>query len=105
VQGKNLSWNPINPEHAIERVRIVAPFAPEMPPKVVNSLGNAIDIKARNWGFSGRSPNETGEMAFDPHGRPMMRIRRALRHTQSGRSDPQQEEPSKVCGADPHHAY
>lgn len=60
-----MGWKPINPSHAIERVRLLIQFASPMPPKMIEALGAKFDKSANKLSLSARIPTEIVDVQLD----------------------------------------
>lgn len=65
VGCRALGWKPINPSHAIERVRLLLQFASPMPPKMIETLGARFDKSINKWSLSARIPTEIVDVQLD----------------------------------------
>jgi hypothetical protein len=66
--GKVLSWKPLTPEHAIERVRFEIQFAEPLPKKVVEQIGIKHDAKAIESRFGERHEQRIAKFTMGPGG-------------------------------------
>lgn len=63
-----MTWKPIHPSHAIERVRLVFEFAQPLPTRTVNFLGDEVDQIRSGAGFTDRVARQGAEFSFGPNG-------------------------------------
>lgn len=63
-----VSWQPIHPNHAIERTRIVVQFKDKLPQRTIQKLGEAFEIRRGNFGFGPRVEVQTHTLVVAPDG-------------------------------------